>query len=262
MKLEVITKKAKIEKRATSILFVHGYWHAAWCWEEKFMNYFAEHNITTHALSLRGHGNSENKNIRWTPLADFVDDLVQVYNQIESSPILIGHSMGGMLVQKFLETHHAPAAILLASAPPKGVLPTVFRMLARHPIAFFKANFTFNSYHMVAKPDHYKDTFFSKNFPESELTRYHSLLKTDSFRAFMDMIFLDLPKPKKVNDTPMLILGSTNDKIIGAKEVKATAKTYNKEIEIFSGIGHSMMLDNGWQQVADRIINWIDEQGL
>lgn len=263
MKLEIITKKPKLKTRETSILFVHGYWHAAWCWSENFMDYFAEHGIETHALSLRGHGNSEGaEKIRWTPLSKFVDDLVQVYNQIDGSPILLGHSMGGMIIQKYLENHNASSAIFLASAHPKGALPTVFRMFKSHPLAFMKANFTFNSYHMIAKPNHYRDAFFSNDFPEKQLKEYHTLLKTDSFRAFMDMIFLDLPNPKKVNNIPMLMLGGTDDVIVSSKEVKTMAKTYEAEVDIFQGMGHAMMLEKNWKQVADRIISWIDKQGL
>ena len=40
------------------LLFVHGAFVAAWCWDDNFLPYFAQHGFAAHALSLRGHGGS------------------------------------------------------------------------------------------------------------------------------------------------------------------------------------------------------------
>ena len=82
-----------------------------------------------------------------------------------------------------------------------------------------------------------------------------------SYRAYMDMMVFNLPQPEKVN-TPMLVLGAANDYILAKKEVEATAKAYNTSAEFFSNMGHAMMLDNGWQAVADRILAWLKEQNI
>jgi pimeloyl-ACP methyl ester carboxylesterase len=97
MKLEMIKEEGVGEAHPTPILFVHGMWHAAWCWEEYFMPYFAQHGYDCYALSLRGHGGSEGRErLRWTPLSAYVSDVAQVVDQIEGQPVLVGHSMGGM----------------------------------------------------------------------------------------------------------------------------------------------------------------------
>jgi len=59
--LEVITEKAVSDVRSVPILFVHGMWHAAWCWAEHLLPYFAQHGYASYALSLRGHGGSEGR---------------------------------------------------------------------------------------------------------------------------------------------------------------------------------------------------------
>ena len=56
MNLEVISKYPAGAARPTPLLFVHGAWHGAWCWDEHFLDFFAAHGYAAHALSLRGHG--------------------------------------------------------------------------------------------------------------------------------------------------------------------------------------------------------------
>jgi pimeloyl-ACP methyl ester carboxylesterase len=89
----------------------------------------------------------------------------------------------------------------------------------------------------------------------------HARVQDDSFRAFLDMLLLDLPRQGRAKPTPMLVLGA-DDFIVRAGQVEATARAYGLEAEIFPHMGHAMMLDRGWQAVADRIINWLAAQGL
>ncbi len=261
MQIEVITREPEADSHATPVLFVHGMWHAAWCWAEKFQPYFSQHGFKSHAMSLRGHGGSDGRDqLRMVALTDFVSDLEQVVDQLGVSPVLVGHSMGGMVVQKYLESHQVPAAVLLGSAPPKGLLPATMRIARRHPMNFLKVNLTFNLKHNISKPELYKEFFFSEKFKDRELEKYYDIVQCqdESMRAYLDMMFLNLPRPEKVN-SPMLVLGATDDNLISTSEVKATAKAYNTQAEFFTGMGHAMMLDNGWQTVANRILNWLKE---
>ena len=110
----------------------------------KLLPYFAEHGYRSHAFDLRGHGKSEGADrLRWTGITQYVSDVGQVVERCEKSPILIGHSMGGLVVQKYLESDpKIPAAVLLATVPPGGVIRTTLSIAARHPIAFLKASAT------------------------------------------------------------------------------------------------------------------------
>ena len=56
--LEVIDKGSAGPAHPVPLLFVHGAWHAAWCWDEHFLDFFAGKGYRALALSLRGHGNS------------------------------------------------------------------------------------------------------------------------------------------------------------------------------------------------------------
>jgi pimeloyl-ACP methyl ester carboxylesterase len=64
MQLEVLTNIKQVTQRSP-ILFVHGAWHGAWCWEN-FLPYFADRGYGAYAVSLRGHGASQGRDrIRW-----------------------------------------------------------------------------------------------------------------------------------------------------------------------------------------------------
>ncbi len=262
MKLEIISHEPKGVSRPTPILFVHGAWHGAWCWEENFLPYFAGKGYPAYALSLRGHGKSEGPaHYSWLRIADYVADVAQVVGQLPEKPVLVGHSMGGLVVQKYLEEQAAPAAVLLASVPVKGVFRTTLGIARRHPLAFLKANLTWSLYPIIGTAELTREAFFSADIPSERLNKYFNLLQDESYLAFLDMMLFKLPNPEKVS-TDLLILGAEEDAIFHPDEIEATAKAYNKKPEIFKGMAHDMMLESKWPIVADRIIEWLDEKGI
>lgn len=237
-------------------------WHAAWCWAEHFLPYFAQHGYVSHALSLRGHGSSDGRaRLRWTSLADYVDDVRQVVDRMEGRPVLVGHSMGGMVVQKYLESNEAPAAVLLASTPPSGVARATVRVAWRHPLAFMKALLTFSMFSVVSTPRLAQETFFSADMPAEMVNDYFSRLQDGSLRVYLDMLVLNLPDPKRVN-APLLVLGAADDGLFSPGEIEATARAYGVQAEIFTNMAHDMMLADDWRNVADRVLGWLNEQGL
>jgi pimeloyl-ACP methyl ester carboxylesterase len=70
-RLEVIDKGTCSESHPVPLVFVHGAWHGAWCWDEHFLDYFADRGYRALAVSLRGHGNSTTtKPLRSCSIAD------------------------------------------------------------------------------------------------------------------------------------------------------------------------------------------------
>jgi pimeloyl-ACP methyl ester carboxylesterase len=261
MQLEVIAN-AKNETGLTPILFVHGAWHAAWCWEN-FLPYFAQQGYPSYAISLRGHGASEGRDkIRWHSAAHgYVADVAQIAQTLTKRPILVGHSMGGYVVQKYLETHAAPAGVLLASVPVSGTLGFGVRFGLRHPWPFLKAQLLLNPWHLVETPALMHDTFFSPQVSAAEIAQHFARLQPESFRMVLETLLLNLPRPEKVK-TPLLVLAAANDRVVSVAEEQATARSYGTEAEIFPNMAHDMMLEPDWQRVADRILSWLQEHGL
>ena len=259
MKLEVISKYPRGAARATPLLFVHGAWHGAWCWDEHFLGYFAQRGYAAHALSLRGHGASEGKDrLRWTRLAEYVADVASVAGSLPQPPVVIGHSMGGAIVQRYLETPRAPAGVLLASMPPAGACTAALRLARRHPLAFAKANLTLSLYPLVATPRLAREAFFSERLADERALAYAGRLGDESYLAFLDLLGLDLPRPQRVA-VPMLVLGAGEDTFFDSREIAATARALRTEAVIFPGMAHDMMLEPGWQGVAERMATWIEE---
>ena len=257
MYLERVSCVPRDAERATPVLFVHGAWHGAWCWSERFLPYFACHGYLSHAFDLRGHGKSEGGHrLRRTSIADYVADLDRVVRDMDTLPVLVGHSMGGAIVQKYLETHQAAAVVLLATLPPSGALPAVLRFTARHPLAVVKANASMSPHHLISTPRRAREFFFSDDIPDERLRAYFSLLQHESYRAFLDMLAPNPPRPKE-RQIPVLVLGAERDTMVTRKEVEATARAYGTEATLFP-MAHDMMLEDGWEDVADHILQWLN----
>ncbi len=167
MQLEVIAYPTTMPTANPPLLFVHGAWHGAWCWEPHFLPYFAGQGYASYALSFRGHGKSEGRNkLRGQRIAQYADDVAQVAAQFDQPPVLISHSMGTLVAQKYLETRPARAAVLLAPVPPNGVIATTLRIARRHPGPFARVNATLSLYPLVATPALARDAFFPPICPK------------------------------------------------------------------------------------------------
>lgn len=259
MKLEHVFYEPTQLKFKVPLLFVHGAWHGAWCWDQGFMSYFKERGFAVHALSLRGHGDSDGRDrLRRARIADYVEDVARIAMRLPSKPIVIGHSMGGAVVQKYLETHAAPAAVLMASMPPSGVFRTVLRTHTRYPLTALRLHLTLSLLPLVNNITRARELFFSERITEEKLRQYASLLQNESYMAFLDMLFLNLPKPERVA-TQMLVLGAENDTIFTADQVRETATSYGTEATLFPDMAHDMMLEQGWESVADLIFDWLQQ---
>jgi pimeloyl-ACP methyl ester carboxylesterase len=260
--LEVIDKGAVSGSHPSPLLFIHGAWHAGWCWDEYFLDFFADKGYRALALSLRGHGKSGSpKPLRSCSIADYVDDVASVADSLSTRPVVIGHSLGGGIVQKYLESHDAPAGVLLASMPPRGAFRFTMRTARRLPRRAAKAMFTGNSLSYFDTPNLAREAFFSPQVCDEDVVRYAALLQNESVRSGYDGLFLNLPRPKHVT-APMLVLGGELDRCFSVKEVEATARAYHTEAEIFPGVAHNMMLEPGWAAVAHRIHTWLGDRGL
>jgi len=257
--LEVIEKAPCGEAIGAPLLFVHGAWHGAWCWAEHFLDFFANKGYRSLAVSLRGHGKSPApKPMQFCSMTDLVEDVDFVARSLPRRPIVIGHSMGGFVVQKYLESHDAPAAVLLASVPTRGISGFLLRRFRMHPWLFVRNLAITKSLRAIGgTPTLAREAFFSRFTPEADVARYTTRLDEEYLgKHVLGMLMLDLPKPDRVS-TPLLILGAENDGCFTLQEVHATAAAYHTEAEIFPKMGHDMMLEPGWETVAERIHGWL-----
>ncbi|MBL8102219.1 MAG: alpha/beta fold hydrolase, partial [Anaerolineales bacterium] len=194
-------------------------------------------------------------------IMDYVRDVADVANALPTPPVLVGHSMVGFIVQKYLEQNNAPAGVLLAPAPPFGVWHGTWLVFKHSPLTLLKILTQFRLAPVVETPESTRWAFFSHDIPREQLLKYHANMNDESFRMYLDLLGLNLVNTKKVK-TPLLVLGARDDTVISNGDVEKTAKAYNTQAEIFPNMAHDMMLEAGWKPVAERILNWLKEKGI
>ena len=261
--LEVLTHvpATRSRKHKTPLLFIHGAYTAAWCWEEHFLPYFAGQGYTSHALSLSGHGGSRGrKRLDSFGINDYIKDVAEVVAALPAPPVLIGHSMGGFVVQKYLEEQQAPAAVMMCSAPPQGLMSAAFGMIFQKPGLMSDLNSVMSGGRVSVET--IREALFAQPIAAEDLLRFLRLSQSESHRAIWDMTLFNLPHPSRVKNTPLLVLGGELDQLIPPSLVEMTARTYSVAAEIFPGMGHGLMLERDWQIVAKRIQSWFTERGI
>lgn len=259
--LEVIDKGSCTEAHPVPLLFVHGGWHGAGCWDDHFLGYFADAGYRAVSMSLRGHGASPTtKPLHKVSIADYIDDVRSVADDLGGGPVLIGHSLGGFVIQRYLEERSALAAVLVGSVPPQGVLTLALRVWRRRPSMTMESWADRTLLKFLATPALTREYLFCADTPEAIVESCMQRAGAESIRAAMTDPMVRRVKTELVT-TPILVLGALHDGFVSVEEVRATARAYRTEPEFFS-MGHNMMLEPGWPDVAKRIHAWLETRDL
>ena len=103
MTLETIIARSKTPISKGQVVLIHGACMGAWCWSDNFQPWFAEAGYDVYAISLRNHAGSEKKGtLRFKSVSEYVEDLQQIVETLPGPVYLIGHSMGGFIIQHYL----------------------------------------------------------------------------------------------------------------------------------------------------------------
>jgi len=259
--LEVLSRAPNGGARPTPLLFIHGAYAAAWCWEEHFLPYFEDSGYACHAVSLSGHGGSRGReHLDSLSIGDYVRDVEEVVGTLPAPPVLIGHSMGGMVIQKYLERTQVPAAVLMASVPPQGLWSSAIGLAFKKPDLLQNLNNLMRGGRVETNA--LREAMFAQPISPEKLDEYYRRMQRESLRAIWDMTLFDLPLTHRMQRPPLLVLGAEHDHLIPASQVKMTASTYGVEARIMPGMGHAMMLESEWRGVAEHIRTWLDGLGI
>ena len=259
-KLEIITRYPTGTPKGRPLLFIHGAFSHAGIWDVHFLPYFAERGYVAHALSLRGHGGSEGHGLLpWASLSDYVADLTDTVNGLAVKPVLIGHSLGGMVVQRYLRSGaKVPGAVLMASAPPYGMWDSTLGMAFRDPLLVHQLTMLMTFGPGMVNIGAVRRAMVSDRVPDSELHQYESLFQAESQRVMVDMIAFDpfswLPAPS----LPVLVLGAELDAFLNTGQISTTARAFGTKAVVFPDMAHCMMIEPDWHTVADTIADWVD----
>ena len=257
-KLEVRSRHPKASTRKPPLLFVHGGYCDAWCWEPHFLPWFAARGHAAHALSLRGHGTSGGAEMLWsTGLDDYVADVERVAAQLPRAPVLVGHSMGAAIVERLMSTRPVRAAVLLAPLPPAGLMPVAARLAAERPDYLLQMA-SFDPVRISAEVLAVLEPFyFSPNADRALLREAARHLNGESPRALLDLsLRLHWGLPER-ESPPVLVVGADGDRICRPGDVHATARHHGVQATVFPGLAHMLMLEPGWEVVAEEIAAFV-----
>jgi pimeloyl-ACP methyl ester carboxylesterase len=258
--LEVISRIPRRRVTPVPVLFVHGAFTGAWCWDIHFLDGFAARGYECHALSLRGHGRSRGKrSLQHFTLNDYVDDIARVVDGLERTPVLVGHSMGGFLIQRYLERAPAEAAVLLASVPPGGLMESSLRLIMQDPMLLGQLMMLHHLGPGVVDHHIARRALFSDEIPAHELALVAANMQPESQRAIWELHAGPLPCRWRMAETPMLVLGAGRDSLIAPESVRATGRYFGVPAHLEAGMGHAMMLEPGWESVVERTADFLAE---
>ncbi len=232
------------------LVFINGAFHGSWQWVH-YLDYFARQGWECFAPSLRGHYRNrlEEAEFASTSLLDYVGDIQEVTSHLDEPVVIVGHSVGGLLVQKYAELRDTMAMVLLAPGPPSGLVGAPVRRplpLGRPfgppPADVLRRDF----FHSIS--DKAFEALYPLFGPESPVAlneRYQNLLSVDRAKV----------------SSPVLVMCAEFDRpeVHGGGVDRRTAEYYGADYYFIRGRGHDFFLEEGWEQEAKRIQDWLDQ---
>jgi len=270
-KLEVLYSLTTSQYKGC-ILCVHGVCHGAWCFEN-FLEFFPKYGFDCFALSFRGHSGSQgHEKLNEFGISDYSEDIKECINYcmsikkiMKSTPFILGHSMGGAVVQNYIGEHSdaVKGAILFAPATAGGMkkFKTFIDTYFLHKdlrIAAKKA-----SGKEVTDKELFESAFFDKRVPMNDIRVYNKRLQIESKKITLEELYKSYTSNYSVN-LPILVIGSYEDSYFPESSLNKTYTTYknsknkNIELEILPDLCHDMMLDPAWEKSANIVLKFME----
>lgn len=247
---------------ASSVVFIHGMYMSGSSWQP-WVDRFEDQGLEVHAPSWPHH-EGQTSVLRTSPPAELPDltlpEVVDVYRQLvlgmEEPPLLVGHSMGGLVVQILLAEGLGAAGVAIDSAPPKGVSILSLPFLVSNAGIFGNMDvpasptldpWTYGWAHTLSNTEAYG--LWSKNVvPESKRVGKGPTTKD----AKIDF---------STERAPLLLIAGEKDHTIPARLNKKNARAWKRspsqtELVVMEGRTHSLVIDHGWSEVADVVWDW------
>jgi pimeloyl-ACP methyl ester carboxylesterase len=233
------------------LLFVHGAWAGAWVWHDHFVPWFGARGWECHTFDLRHHGDRGGpKTLRRTRIRDYVDDLAAEVAGLSRPPIIVAHSMGSLVAQRYLEERALPGAVLLAPIPLGGVWRATARSARRHPLKFLQANLIMDLRPAVDSPRTVRSMLVDHDADDATVKSIVERGGGESYLAYLDMLFVTRPRPALVH-TPVAIIIGDRDRLFSVKEARKLASAYGVEATVLHDTAHHLTMGPRWERAAE-----------
>ncbi len=249
------------------VVFIHGTNAGPWTMRN-FRAHFEAAGFACHSPAYRYHdptpSRTEPEALVGLGIADYVDDIADAISGLAERPILIGHSLGGVVAQKLAARNMASACVLLNSSVVNGVLPTTReeRSLGK---AFMGAGAFWET---TMLPDFETMATFGLNkLPEREQHTVFDQLGPESGRVLFELFFwmFDENQTTRIDfdaiDCPVLFISGSEDLAIPPSTARVTASRHrHADFHEAEGFGHYLMLEPNWREIATLAEAWIRDK--
>jgi pimeloyl-ACP methyl ester carboxylesterase len=237
---------------APPMLFVHGYFVDGRVFE-RLMAHFVARGHACYAVNLRGRaGSRTGVALGRVSMREFADDAAELAASLDR-PILVGHSMGGLVSQLVAERGLVRALVLLAPAPPRGIRLLTPR-LALAQIPYLPV--TLLSKVVRAHAGLLTSIAFNCVPPEQRRELLAQIVP-DSGLAAREMSLTGVSVDAGKLRLPMLVIGGDQDRFIPLSVVTKVAARYGAPLRVAPGRGHMLLLEPGWEEIAGWIDQWL-----
>lgn len=249
------------ETNDKKLLFIHSSGHGSWMWEN-FLSYFAKRGYDSWALNLRGHYLSDPVE-DWgkVGVSEYLEDIDKAVKRVGGNVVLVGHSMSGLLILKYAESHPVAGLIVSQSGLPKPMMQK--RGIEMKGPMPGKSQREVNAGAIMPTKDKevVKRMLFDRdNVEEESINLVLEMMGKESARVGGEIMQMELV-PEKIT-SPLYVLGFDATKIgmnisvdlnkVLAEELKA------RDYKVIEPGGHNYMLEKNWHEFAHQFEKWVN----
>ncbi|RDH78062.1 alpha/beta hydrolase [Mycolicibacterium moriokaense] len=251
----------------TPIVLVHGTNAGPWTMAN-FQGYFEALGRRCLSPAYRHHDRqpvgSEADILTGISIADYAEDIVAAISDLDTEPIIVGHSLGGVIAQMLASRGLARAIILLNGSVNWGVPPTTDGECALGRALMAAGPF----WETTLLPDFDTMSTFGLNMLDpADQRRVFDRLGPESGRVMFELFFwiYDENQTTRINyqnvTCPVLMVSGSRDAAIPPSTSRIIAERHgqNATFHEAKGFGHYLTLEPRWRHIADVCERWLDE---
>jgi pimeloyl-ACP methyl ester carboxylesterase len=244
----------------TAFIMVHGAFCGGWAFEA-FRAPFEAAGFEVLAPDLRGHGEGEPASaVVGVSMTDYAADIAKLCETLPEPPVLLGHSMGGLVAQLAAKRARIRALVLLAPSPPWGVAAssleeaaTAFGVQMMGPFAsgaLQPDESLMRTYSLDRMPKAEREAAVARLRPES------ALAVRETLNWWLDPFMTTSVGPGAIA-APSLVVAGQADVVHAPATAKAIAERIGARFEVMAGMSHWLVGEPGWEKVAQAVLRWL-----
>lgn len=211
---------------------------------------------TVHTPTLPGRDPVDESTLSRSGVQDYVEVVREARAQLDTAPVIIGHSMGGLLGQRLAAESETAALVLLASIPP-GALRAQIRSMPH----LFPLLPSIIAGRAIRPSDRTMRAVPLSSLPAAEQDEILPRLVPDAGRVFRSMMLgtSDMRVPAGAVTCPVLCVSGTDDRNVSNATSRALARRYGAEHQVHDGLPHWIVAESLIEQVAPPVLVWLDD---